>query len=87
MILESRIERLLMIRAPILLGQVDRGNRYAQDNEHHCQEQLRAETQRRGKAVIQANGLVTWLENRHAMSCRLSVPLGVLERHRQLPRL
>jgi hypothetical protein len=43
LILELRIEHPLMIRPPIFLGEIDRRGRHGQDDEHHRQEQLRAE--------------------------------------------
>src|SRR5205814_7571600 len=50
-----RVECPLMIRPPILLGKIDRRSRHSEDDEHHRQKQLRAEAQRRGKIIIEAN--------------------------------
>src|SRR5664279_4690602 len=87
LILELRVESPLLIRSPILLGEINGPERHAQDDDHHPQEQLRAEAERRRKIVVEGNGLVTWLENRHATSCRLSIPQDVAGRRRQPPKL
>src|SRR2546430_16215793 len=62
-ILELRIEQLLMIRFPILLREIDGRCCHRQGDEHHRQEQLRAEAERRRKLLVEGNGLVIWLEN------------------------
>ena len=48
------VEQLLVIRLPILFREIDRRRRHGQDDEHHRQEQLRAEAER---FEIEFNGL------------------------------
>src|SRR5436305_7397094 len=85
--LKLDIEHPLLVRPPIFLSEIDSCSRHGENHEHHREEQLRAEAERSRKTVLGDNSLVTWLENRHAKSCRFSIPRDAAGRRRRPPKL
>ena len=79
LVLELRVERALMIRAPILLGEIDRRDRHAEDDEHQRKEQLRAEAERRLLVSTHRLGVGPWDVSRLAGASADHIGLLVLE--------